>query len=92
MDRKPALSPTAEAIVRRELSLMGADPDDLDRYMALAQAKATPIEPVVPDALSVAAPDGLGRFLLQPRPFRLSERIGERVRRPDHSIPALSAG
>ena len=41
MDRKTVLSPTAEAIVRRELSLMGADPDDLDRYLAQAQAAST---------------------------------------------------
>lgn len=91
MDRKSVLSPTAEGIVRRELSSMGADPDDLDRF--LAQAQATPVEPTTPDPVSVASgevADGAGRFLLQGRPFRLGERISERVRRPDPAIPALS--
>ncbi len=93
MDQKSVLSPTAESSLRRELSLMGADPDDLDRFMAQAQAHVAPIEPTIPDPVSVSSVDAAesgGRFLLQPRPFRLAERISDRVRRPDQAIPVLS--
>ena len=84
MDRKTVLPPAAESIVRGELAMMGADPDDLDRF--LAQAQATAIEPSTQDPTSVAGvegADGAGRFLLQGRPFRL----GELQRRPERALP-----
>ena len=88
MDRKTALSPAAERILRGELSVMGADPDDLDRYLAQAQAASTAQQ--TPEPVSVAAVGADGRFMLLPRPFRLSERISERIRRPDSAVPARS--
>ena len=89
MDRKHVLSPAAEGIFRRELSLMGADPDDLDRFPEHAQAH--PSETTIPEPVSAAgveAADGSGRFLLQPRPFRL----GELLRCSERAVPVGSPG
>ena len=90
MDRKPIVSPAAEEIIRRELSLMGADPDDFDRYMMLAQAKMA--ESVDPVAASVSGVEAADRVLLEPRPFRIGSRPLAHLWRRDIAGPELRVG
>jgi hypothetical protein len=93
MDREHVLSPAAEEIVRRELSLMGADPGDIDQIMRAAQARmAASPDVAATRAAALEAADGLGRVLLQPRPFRIGARPNVHLWRRDVAGPELRVG
>jgi len=93
MDRTPILSPAAEEIVRRELSLMGADPGDIDQIMLAAQARiAASGEPATSTVAVQDVAEGAGRALLQPRPFRIGSRPLVHLWRRDLAGPELRVG